>query len=44
MRNSINFKILKQLVQYNKNVEAYDPYVKDEIKLKYKFIKDISLK
>ena len=44
MRNSINFKILKKLIQYNKNVEAYDPYVKDEMKSKYKFIKDISLK
>jgi len=44
MRNSINFKILKKLIQYSKNVEAYDPYVKDEIKSKYKFIKDISLK
>ena len=44
MRNSLNFKILKKLIQKKAQVKAFDPYVKDEIKFKYKFIDKISIK
>lgn len=44
MRNSLNFKILKKLIQKKAQVRAFDPYVKDDVKSKYKFIDKISIK
>ena len=44
MRNSLNFKILKKLIQKKARVRAFDPYVKDDVKLKYKFIDKVSIK
>ncbi len=44
MRNSLNFKILKKLIQKRAQVKAFDPYVKDQIKSKYKFIDKVSIK
>ena len=44
MRNSLNFKILKKLIQTKVHVKAFDPYVKDDVKLKFKFLNKISIK
>ena len=44
MRNSLNFKILKRLIQSKVQVKAFDPYVKDDVKLKFKFLNKISIK
>ena len=44
MRNSLNFKILKKLIQSKVHVKAFDPYVKDDVKLKFKFLNKISIK
>jgi len=41
MRNSLNFKIYKKLLKNKFNVRGYDPYVKDNIKIKYKLINQI---
>ncbi len=41
MRNSLNFKIYKLLLKNKLNVRGYDPYVKDNIKIKYKLINQI---
>ena len=42
MRNSLNFKILNKLIRNRVQVKAFDPYVKDGIKLKFKFLDKIS--
>ena len=37
MRNSLNFKIYKLLLKCSPNTKAYDPFVKDEIKINMEF-------
>lgn len=44
MRNSLNFKIFKKLIQKRSQVKAFDPYAKDDVKSKYKFLDKISIK
>jgi len=42
MRNSINYKIYKSLLSQKIKAYAFDPYVQDSIKTKYKLVKKIN--
>ena len=44
MRNSINFKIYKFLLKNSLNVKAFDPFVENEIRIKYGVLKKIDQK
>ena len=41
MRNSINLKIYKFLIRKKIKVDAFDPFVEDDVKNKYKLVKKI---
>ncbi len=41
MRNSINLKFYKFLIRKKIKVDAFDPFVEDDVKNKYKLIKKI---
>lgn len=44
MRNSINFQIYNFLLKNSSNVQAFDPFVENEIKIKYGIIKKVDKK
>ena len=44
MRNSINFKIYKNLLNKKIEVNAFDPYVKSDLKKKYGLVEKIKIK